>query len=97
MRLLLIACVVSLFGCANSDKAEDLAREFATLNYPGHTIVNVKCQDADSDQDGYVSCNLSMRTPEGSIVMPPIECSGGWVQVFHDGCRFPKAHGVRPW
>ncbi|KKW45620.1 MAG: hypothetical protein UY96_C0017G0021 [Parcubacteria group bacterium GW2011_GWB1_56_8] len=92
MRLLAVIALLTLAACANTSKAENLAREYATANYPGHEIVNVSCQNTDSDGDGYVSCNLSLRTPKDEILTPPIECSGGWIQLFANGCRYPKAH-----
>ncbi len=91
-HITLIIAALALAGCANVEKAEGLAREYAAANYPGHKIVNVACQGSDSDGDGYASCNLSLETPKGEVITPPLECSAGWVQPFADGCRFPKAH-----
>lgn len=94
MRYLLAYPIVLmlLVSCANYDKAETLAGRYARVNYPGRQVVNVMCQHADSDGDGYVSCNVALKTPAGEIIVPPLECSGGWAQI-NEGCRYPKAHG----
>ena len=96
MRILIaLAIVLMAMGCANKGKAEDLAKEYVPKNYPGHEVVNVECQGQDSDQDGYCSCNVSLRKPDGSILIPPLECSYGWFQIWHKGCRVPKANVSR--
>jgi hypothetical protein len=90
--LLVAVCL----GCANSEKAERLAGEFIESNFPGHNVNNIACLKRDSDGDGYVSCNVSLtNNTTGEVVMPALECSGGWVQIFHHGCRIPKAHIAR--
>lgn len=82
-------------GCgANTGKAEELARDWAGKMYPGYQIQHVECMGVDSDGDGYASCNVSLKAPDGKVVTPPVECSAGWsLGSNHNGCRAPKANG----
>lgn len=67
-------------ACANSEKAEGLARKFAKQTYPGYQIVASTCEVGDSDGDGRVRCNLSVRKDADSEIKTDfIECPAGWL------------------
>jgi len=46
------------------------AQEFVKKNFPGQEVVNVECQNADSDDNGYVSCTASVK--DAKAVMKPV-------------------------
>lgn len=87
MRLLLILMTFAVAGCANSEKAESHAREFASTNYPDHELVAVLCDTSDDDENGQVRCNVSLRRPDGEVHVPAIECPARWVPQFSTQCK----------
>ena len=50
----------------------------------GIEYTGISCADYDSDNDGYVSCTLAMKSGETK----QIECRGAY--SFGHGCRDPK-------
>lgn len=96
--LSLILAVVTLSGCkavigADTSEAEGYAQEFVRKNFPGQEVVNVECQNADSDDNGYVSCTASVKDSKGDIKLHPLECAATWfyeVRWTMTGCRTPK-------
>lgn len=85
----IIKCVfiLSLASCGFDGKeatenADQFAREMLGMKNP-----KVKCQNMDSDGDGYVSCTVveqSVEKPEQMRAVA-LECSG-WLN-WNDSCR----------
>ena len=48
-----------------------------------------QCADRDTDHDGYVSCTLVVKDPDGRANVEPLECAGSY--TINSGCRAPKA------
>lgn len=97
MRRLALFCLplFILAGCGRltsgqMSQAEAEARSYAGANYPDHEIVNVDCKGLDSDGDGYVRCNLSVRNGTNTQT-PNIECAYGKMMSWAEGCQQPKA------
>jgi len=96
MTRTLTLAVLMLAGCGQITQtqvatAEGEARTYAKANYPDYQIVNLECKDWDSDNDGYVRCNLSLRNEQGTDT-PSIECAYGAMLVMGaSGCQQPKA------
>jgi len=78
--------VATLTGCANTSKAEGYAREYARFNFPGATIQNIQCERSDSDGNGRVRCNISIRG-SGQTQVEHVECPSDWIpQPFKTTC-----------
>ena len=101
-RLVLLTITIllatALAGCtscigADTSEAEGYAKTFVAKNFPGQQVVNIECQNADSDGNGYVSCTASVKDAKGNTVLHPLECvatyfwQGRWAM---SGCRTPK-------
>jgi len=86
--LLLTAC--SSLTPTQVSVAEGEAKSYIQANFPDHEIVNVQCKNRDSDTDGYVRCNLSVKDETGTST-PNIECAYGRTWSWAEGCQQPKA------
>lgn len=85
MRIFVL-CAMLIAGCANTDKAERYANEYASVNYPNETVQNIQCERGDSDNDGRVRCNISLKDGRDTHV-ENVECPGGWLwQPFKTTC-----------
>ena len=82
--------LVTLSSCANEDRAQRFAAEFVEDMYPDYELVSSQVMGVDSDQDGYCSVSVRIANDEDDLVIP-LQCSCGWIQVFHSGCRAPVA------
>ena len=92
---------LSALACSGYDvdvyTANQKAKQYASDNYPGWEVVNAKCEQNDSDMNGMVRCNLSVKNPEnGDISTPAIECpyeeyTGGCDGASHAMCETPKS------
>jgi len=79
------SCIGNVSGM-NQTTAEQEARDYA--GKMGLQVQGVDCARNDSDGDGYVSCSLSIKQPDGSLKLQPIECA---VKIStNSGCRIPK-------
>ena len=89
--VLIIASMFMSVGMRASGQYEQHAREqaqnWATNMYPGETA-HVSCQNADTDNNGYVSCTIRIgeRAPMG------IECSVP--MSLNNGCRIPPLQNM---
>lgn len=54
----------------------------------GLNIQGSECAKSDSDGDGYVSCSLALKQPDGQVRIEPVECAV-WFTV-NSGCRVQK-------
>lgn len=99
MRFLLAPLLLlSLTGCkaifgADRTEAEAHAEEFIQRNIPDQKVQNLECQGADTDDNGYVSCTVSLRNPSGAVQLVALECAATWfyeVRWTITGCRVPK-------
>jgi len=70
--------------------ARSEAKAYIKANFPDHEIVNIDCKDVDSDGDGYVRCNVSVKDETGTTT-PNIECAYGAMMSWAEGCQQPKA------
>lgn len=77
MNKLIILSLVLLTGCANTDKAEDYAAEYAATNFKGQNVQSISCEKSDSDGNGRVRCNISIG-PEGASQVEHVECPSRW-------------------
>ncbi len=85
MRFVLISLMI-LSGCANTSKAEGYATEYAAVNFPNAQVNNVQCERSDSDGNGRVRCNLSLKVGNDFRV-ESIECPSNWLpQPFKTTC-----------
>lgn len=88
---LVVALVVFGGGCnvvANvSGASEKKAKEEATSWAVGMGIQpsGVTCAGTDSDNDGYVSCNIAEKLANGTTQIHAVEC--GRALSFNSGCR----------
>jgi len=96
-RILFLAVLAtSLTGCGflsdpQVSTAGKEAASYAATTYPGWEVVSTGCKNRDSDRDGYVRCNLSVREPKTeNIQTPSIECAYGRMLSFAEGCQQPK-------
>jgi len=94
-----IIAAIAIFGirsCAGwgsqSEDVEATAMRWAA-DMQIENVKAVKCLDYDTDGDGYVSCTLSQKLPDGSSKLVQIECSSAF--SWNEGCRFPKPAGYR--
>jgi len=78
MRFVVILSALMLAGCANTNKAEGYAGEYAADNFPAETVQNIKCESGDSDNNGRVRCNISLKNGTVSHV-ENVECPSGWL------------------
>ena len=98
MRRLLVlpALILTLTACGRLSSgqvsaAESEARAYAQRNFPEGEITNIRCKDLNSDADGYVRCELSVKLPNGDVKTPNIECAYGKAMSWAEGCQQPKA------
>lgn len=86
-RLNLVAFIVAFAACSyinGKGDAEESAAAWVRDNLPGATFSNHECQDRDTDDNGYVSCTVSVRWEnDPGIEIIPIECS---VNRAGNGC-----------
>lgn len=80
--------ILLFLACANSDKAETYAAEWAATYRPGWSVIaGPDCEHSDSDGDGRVRCNLTIEK-DGTTENPPIACPAGWLpQPFTTACQ----------
>ena len=78
--------ILSIVACGNKSAGEEQAREYAKAL--GIKIHGVTCMRDDTDDDGYVSCNMSIADNNGKVTIQPIECAVKW--TMNTGCRIPK-------
>ena len=72
-------------SCSGSDQRNAAKQEAAQwAKELGLEFTGASCADYDSDNDGYVSCTLAMKSGETK----QIECRGAY-SIGH-GCRDPK-------
>jgi hypothetical protein len=99
LRLLALCCALTLtIGCkaivgADTDEAEGYAKEFVAKNFPGQEVISIECQNADSDDNGYVSCTVSIKGKDGEPKLLALECAATWPYEGRwamNGCRVPK-------
>lgn len=67
---------------------------WAQQNRPGYEVVNATCDKSDSDNNGRVRCNLTLKSPAGEFENPPIECPSRWMPQFSDECQIVRATGL---
>ena len=83
--------ILTLLACANTGKAEEDLARYASSNYPGWEVVNASCEKIDSDGNGRVRCNLSVKNPEsGDIKTPAVECPSSHLPQFASDCQAVK-------
>lgn len=75
-------CAANITG-ENHDKATAGARAWA--KEMGLDVGGVSCANSDTDGDGYVSCTVSAKKPDGSVQIVPVECAAAY--TFNTGCR----------
>lgn len=92
---LLILLSFVYVGCANTDRAEAKAAEYAQSFHPGEKVVALGCEGYDSDGDGRVRCNISFEDGEGQYV-EFIECPSSWGPQFSSMCVGLSAKSSRP-
>lgn len=68
--------------------APDAARQWARKLGMGE-VAGVECATVDSDDDGYVSCTVSTRLPDGTVKPYAVECAAAF-SLGHDGCRMQR-------
>lgn len=80
-------------GCSGADRraASDEATRWS--QQMGIQPLVVDCVGMDTDGDGYLSCTVSYRKPDGAIVVQPLECATKW--TWNSGCRVPKMGMLR--
>jgi len=94
MRYLFLIATLALMGCANTEKAEKASFEYIAINYPGEKVAAVTCERSDSDGDGRVRCNISMKREGGNEVVS-VECPASWVwQPLTTSCVGIKGRGL---
>lgn len=90
----ILACIV-IFGvgkgCANLSgdnerKAKAEAQQYGKEMF-GDSYQGVSCASADTDGDGYVTCSISVKQPNGTLEVVGIECAGAWNINNNKGCR----------
>lgn len=69
------------------DAADKYAEEI------GMQDAKTSCVDFDTDGDGYVSCSIATKRPDGTIQITPIECANPF--GFRNGCRIPKIQAIQ--
>lgn len=82
---LLVLLSFAFIGCANTDRAEAKAAEYASSFHPGEKVVALGCEGFDSDGNGRVRCNISFEDSEGQYV-EFVECPSGWGPTFSTMC-----------
>lgn len=62
----------------------------------GYTLTGKHCQTADSDGDGYVSCDVNIKTKDGQEKTLALDCATtrGVRSYYSTGCRVSKGRGV---
>lgn len=105
MRLLILGALVAVLAEGECDPAVQHQR--AELNYKaflgrmypatsGFAVINAECTNSDSDNDGYVSCNATLRDSDaghGALIHDVSECGyydQGNAGGRPSGCRAPK-------
>ena len=72
---------------ANTDKAEQAARQWVNLYLPGVTIVTQpNCEAWDTDDNGMVRCNLTYRDQHGMVPLT-LECPSAWLFQLTSECH----------
>jgi prepilin-type N-terminal cleavage/methylation domain-containing protein len=87
--LLLVVFAAACSGPEQKNAAKQEATKWA--KELGIEFTGISCADYDSDNDGYVSCTLALKSGDTK----QIECRGAY-SIGH-GCRDPKLNirGVR--
>lgn len=82
-------------SCANQDRAYTMAEEYIQSMYPSAQVSGIEVMGVDSDGDGYCSVSARIVHEDGEDEILPLQCSCGWIQVWHSGCRVPALHSGR--
>ena len=90
MKKLLIGLIALTAACQDVAQLETDARAYGKRM--GYQVVGVECMNMDSDQDGYVSCSMSVKKTDGNIDLIPVECASQF--WFGSGCRRQKLSGL---
>ena len=81
----LILCVLCV-GCANTEKAEDSAKEYVRDLYPDATARTL-CDTSDSDGNGKVRCTIVLTPNDGSAhFSDAVECPSSWLPQWSSQC-----------
>lgn len=81
----IVAMCVFAASCSGPEQKNAAKKEAAQwAKELGIEFTGISCADYDSDNDGYVSCTLAMKSGETK----QIECRGAY-SIGH-GCRDPK-------
>lgn len=92
MKIRLFVPIFVIASCANSDKAEGHAFDWAAEFYPEDKLRAVECEISDSDGDGRVRCTLGFTSGQVEF----LDCPSDWTpQPFTTKCVSPKATQTR--
>jgi hypothetical protein len=88
-RLIATAMLVAALGTAgcyeNVERLEDTAKTY--VQRLGYTPVGASCMNRDSDNDGYVSCTVTVK----NMVAPmAVECASRW-RLLTQGCKLQRS------
>ena len=78
MKTVIFSVLLFAAACANTGKAEKYAAQYARENFPGESVVHLKCEASDSDHNGRVRCNVSVRPEGGEPHVEQVECPSDW-------------------
>jgi hypothetical protein len=83
-NIITFIAITMLMSCGNGN-APEAAEVYAAKHYPGNTGTEcISGMDADSDDDGYISCTVFL--PDNKAI--PIECaSSHYGCMSKSGCR----------
>ncbi len=84
--LSLLACVSAL-GCSSAGKADNEAKEYVAKMYPGWTVQGVNSMDYDTNDDGYISSDVTIKNDTtGEIKALQLECAKKNL-IGNSGCK----------
>ena len=75
------------------DNASALSQSRAWAHDMGLEVQGVSCAAYDTDGNGYVSCSLASKRPDGTTEIIPIECASRF--SMNSGCRAARVLPVR--
>ena len=100
-EMMIVFVIIVIFGtivsagcqsCGYADEARNRSNNDALAYvrelHPNWTEVRAACQSTDSDNDGYVSCTIVAKRPDGSETQDEgIECRHSVYFDYARGCR----------
>ena len=85
---LCLVLLVLASGCANVEKATQSWDAWLAANRPGVEVVARACDSSDSDGNGRVRCNATLKQ-NGDFTTISMECPSGFLPQFADTCQEP--------